>query len=126
SKEHDIIAYSGNFIWYEFHEAMIVISSNDPVTPELQIPVFIGIINDLDDGTTQYFMMYPNPTSNGFTIKSDNDFNTVKVFNQSGRLILEREVHSREINISSNMPIGIYFVEITSDYGQATQKLIVQ
>jgi len=77
-------------------------------------------------------VIYPNPSNGNFTIKfpfSTSGLNTVKVLDQTGKILLQKTVISGVQNISLNQGIasGLYTVQITNSVTGKTenQKLIV-
>ena len=71
------------------------------------------------------FNIYPNPVKNNFTIDlQDNlEFNRASIYNSLGQIIKS----SKELTINtSNLNTGIYFIEIETNKGKTTKKLIVE
>lgn len=71
--------------------------------------------------------IYPNPASEYFTV-STHQKSTLKLFDIKGLLILDLEYNSfsnQKINIS-NLDKGIYIVQLSSEKGRETRKLILQ
>lgn len=68
--------------------------------------------------------MYPNPTNKEFTVRlSENiQFKKLRIYTTLGKYLLESS--KKEVNIES-LSKGLYFVEITTDQGKATKKLLV-
>jgi bacillolysin len=79
----------------------------------------------------QDISVYPNPTSDTFTIRKLASLNLLKaeVFDINGRKLKEADlsemVISRDIDINE-LATGIYFVTVTSEDAKATVKLIKQ
>jgi Flp pilus assembly pilin Flp len=74
--------------------------------------------------TLSKFKIYPNPTNTQFSIqlKEEIQLEKVSIYNQLGQLVSS----STEITINvNNLSEGIYFVEITTDKGTSTKKLII-
>ena len=71
--------------------------------------------------------LFPNPVSENFQIKIQNQrtINKVKVFDFSGRLVKEmKPMHQQENYSLSNLKSGIYLVVIETDFGKFNRKLI--
>ncbi len=90
------------------------------ITPDL-----VGISNTTSNN--QSFMLYPNPTSGNFYVKSNNESLTLMItlFDINGKTVFEKE------NIRANQPVdistlaaGIYTVKFTSEKGTEYTKLI--
>lgn len=72
-----------------------------------------------------YFKIYPNPTKNQFTIQLDDsaELDNVNIYNNLGQLVLT----TKEITIdSSKLTSGLYIVEIETNKGKGTKKLIIE
>ena len=78
------------------------------------------------------FSMYPNPSKGSFTIQFE-DFTSnfaVEVFDTTGKVIYENKYNQNSglqhiVNLE-NVTQGIYFVNIKSDQGMATKKIVIQ
>lgn len=71
--------------------------------------------------------LYPNPVSNGKVyISSKNNLNKeVIIFDVLGKKVLQAQMNSSELNVSS-LPPGIYIIKINEQNATATRKLIVR
>ena len=68
--------------------------------------------------------IYPNPTSNVFTIEMENEVKSIEVFSLQGQKVLTTT--NKNVNVSK-LSKGIYLVRIEDvDDAVATQKLIVE
>lgn len=91
--------------------------------PDLDLALTLTIEEVNNSGK---FGIYPNPTSNTFTVLLPNHISqaTVYVFDVLGNKILEKEINANtEIN-SANYASGIYLVKIKSSTLSQTLKLI--
>lgn len=69
--------------------------------------------------------MYPNPTKNTFKIdlKDTLEFKKVSIYNNLGQFIKS----STKLTINtSDLNSGIYFIEIETNLGKASKKLIIK
>ncbi|WP_347173070.1 T9SS type A sorting domain-containing protein [Polaribacter uvawellassae] len=71
----------------------------------------------------EFTNIYPNPVKDNFTISFSNENSLKKavIYNQQGKKILESK--NKEINIST-FSTGIYFLELETEKGKITKKLI--
>lgn len=74
------------------------------------------------------FRVYPNPSKNDWTIKSENTVITsVDLIDVNGRQVLSSQPNTFEMTIdTSNISQGIYIARISSDKGVETVKLVKQ
>lgn len=71
------------------------------------------------------FILFPNPTSGFFQIKSDQEINSIEVTDVFGRRIFYSEKNQSEINMSNFMN-GIYFVRLIDSKGNSVVKKIIK
>jgi len=78
-----------------------------------------------EDYPYSHFDLFPNPTTDLFTIQLDaaSELETITVYNTLGQI-----VHSTsELVVDiSNLSSGMYYVEVMTNKGKATKKLIIQ
>lgn len=67
------------------------------------------------------FGMHPNPTNNHLTITTEEEIQMVQLFDMSGRNVLS----GTSADLDFNLTAGVYIVKVTTDKGEAVQKLIV-
>lgn len=73
----------------------------------------------------QNILLYPNPTNGLLNIESDYNIELIKIYNAIGQLIILSENPQNTIDLSS-FENGIYFIEIKTESGTKTQKIIKQ
>lgn len=81
----------------------------------------ISIENDKIDSETY---VYPNPVIDVLNIRASNDQNKLILFDLFGNKIVEKQVSSNDILNMSNLPTGIYFVQIENTNGFFSHKII--
>jgi hypothetical protein len=72
------------------------------------------------------FNAYPNPTENGWNIKSMNEaINSIQVYDILGKVVLTMNPNTNEAQIdASGLNTGLYFAKVNSAVGSKTIKLI--
>ncbi len=81
----------------------------------------------LDDANIAYNLaIYPNPTSEFFTIENKEfSLGNIKIFDASGKLIFDKIENQKSLQIDSkNWSDGVYMIEIYSEKGIFHQKII--
>jgi hypothetical protein len=73
--------------------------------------------------------VFPNPASNVFTIKrlTNISLNTARINDINGRLIKQIDLSQMQTSLNvdiSDVASGIYFMEVFSDLGKGTIKLV--
>jgi hypothetical protein len=72
-------------------------------------------------------VLFPNPANTAFTIKSDERIDLVRIFDLSGRLMLEERVAGHSITLNAgNLRTGIYVVQVFSNKQIIHHKLQIQ
>lgn len=109
------------------YNANVIVGANDPDQQWTEIPVqldyFVGINNQISVGV----MTYPNPTSDFVNIVSDNQINSVTIYNLAGQIVMSREVNSDRATINvSNLSAGNYVVEVNVAGSTSRSKLVVK
>jgi hypothetical protein len=79
------------------------------------------------DSAIEGLSFYPNPVSNGkiyITSKSNAD-KQVTIFDVLGKKVLQTQLTSKELNVSTLSP-GVYIIKIEEGDASATRKLIIR
>ncbi|MBN8702099.1 MAG: T9SS type A sorting domain-containing protein [Bacteroidetes bacterium] len=81
-----------------------------------------------NEESTTSVAVYPNPTTEYVTIKGENTENTTAtIYNYSGVAVKTISIAERETTVSvSELPAGMYFVEVVSNGNKEIKKLIKQ
>ena len=74
-----------------------------------------------DDYTYQKVKVYPNPVENMLYIKTSSELKSIKLYNNLGQQILQ---NNNEIINMSNLPKGMYFLQIISSKRTETKRII--
>lgn len=85
----------------------------EPVTGGTVVP---SGIQQLQAGREEVVLLYPNPASDVFNLKSSNAFDHVELYDLNGRLVKEEDTnHSEQATVNTaDLGNGIYFVKIFS------------
>lgn len=69
--------------------------------------------------------VYPNPVVNSFSVQSDVELTSVKVYNVNGKLVLDKPVVDSDAQYSlAGLQNGVYFVEFDSPTGTLYEKIV--
>jgi hypothetical protein len=73
-------------------------------------------------------IVFPNPASDVLFIESNSSkIKTIKVVNVAGNIVLENKVHAEKTQIEiSSFSKGVYFVQVETENGITTKKIIVK
>lgn len=127
--------YGANLTRFRFRAEMDPVGVdffyNDLLIDDINIDVTTGIKLSLSNVNLN---VYPNPTSGLFTLNvNTTDVNEldIKVMNVQGQVVYAKNNFTNIANINEQIDLssnakGIYFVNVTSDKGVVTHKIIVQ
>ncbi len=82
-----------------------------------------GIKNIVSD---KMIYLYPNPITNYFTISGIEGISTIAISDFSGKLLVSKNVSTKEAISVSTLSNGVYLVNIKSNNIRLTEKLIIQ
>lgn len=71
------------------------------------------------------FVLYPNPTSNQFTVSGINDEAVIELYNSLGMKVFEQKIIG-ETRVAPNVSSGIYLAKITSHNKTAVKKVVIR
>jgi len=98
-------------------------SDNGNLSGQVRVYDLSGILSN-NEFVSQNFNIYPNPTSDILNINLENNLvlDHVTIYNNLGQVV--KTVTENVINVSQ-LAKGLYFVEVTTNQGKATKKVIV-
>ena len=97
----------GRGIWDFSYSDLIFISEESPEEFDVQV--------------------YPNPASSFIQVQSNSPFATIRIFNEEGRLVMEKNPAGAQINQIGleHLPKGIYLVECLKGENRKIQKIVL-
>ena len=88
-------------------------------------PVKVEITHMGIDTYTSNINVYPNPATNKIFVQGENIRN-ISLYNTMGQAVLKQAPTSDQTEISvGNIPAGLYFIQIATDKGISTQRIVV-
>ncbi|MCA6363057.1 MAG: T9SS type A sorting domain-containing protein [Bacteroidetes bacterium] len=89
----------------------------------LNASVFVGV----DVVETDYFRTYPNPATTNFIVEPGSGTpSTLRIYTLAGQLLYGQRIQGRSEIEVSDLPGGIYLLELETPDGVARQKLVLQ
>lgn len=85
------------------------------------------VITGLNDISAEDMVVYPNPLAGGNWMLNTTPGligNTVRIYNNEGRLVYESEIRSEQMELEAELARGVYFLKINSGQSNFTRKLI--
>jgi polyhydroxybutyrate depolymerase len=74
-----------------------------------------------------FFSAYPNPSNGSFLLNfKDNSLKEINVFNNLGQLVLSKVSADQNIELNLVNQTGVFLVQVITENGQLTKKIIIQ
>lgn len=78
---------------------------------------------EIEENNTNEFLLYPNPSKNGFSLKGNiSDIQKISVYSISGKLIKQLDGNFNQFITSENWSTGVYIVKIKTADKETTLK----
>ncbi|MFK5854801.1 MAG: T9SS type A sorting domain-containing protein [Bacteroidota bacterium] len=107
------------------YSGKLLIRNNDPSNEQVDVTVLLAVtVGVTENGENEYIAVYPNPASTLLNVKSNGTITNVRLINTIGQVVYSNTT-ATSIDIS-NLDKGIYFVQIDTNNGTTTQKVLVQ
>lgn len=109
------------------YEAAIIIQSNDPEHPEVNVPVTLTIITGTNEMKETSFKTYPNPASDWIQLEFSDDTKLIRVVSQQGQILREfavEELTQERLDLES-FAEGVYQIQLVSNSGSVQNKMII-
>lgn len=110
------------------YDGKLKVRNNDPVNEEVNINVILGVtVGVLENGEQEYVAVYPNPANDYLRIKTNGTLTNVRIMNIVGQTVFNNAAQDSNSTINiSNLESGVYFVQIETELGTSTQKIVVE
>jgi len=98
----------------------------DTATLEFSTPLTESVVLSISENElSKLFQIYPNPTKDilFFDVKNDIQILSISLFNMLGSKIVEINNPTNKLNLS-NINTGVYFINIQTDKGKFTKRLV--
>ncbi|MCD4682614.1 MAG: T9SS type A sorting domain-containing protein, partial [Bacteroidales bacterium] len=106
--------------------AELVVNSNDPEAPQSIVNVNLGVLTGINENEKTAVMLYPNPATNFFNIKSDHEILNVELMNLMGQRILAEQVNAKTHQINtSELQAGIYIIKVDTESGTFSSRISI-
>jgi hypothetical protein len=87
----------------------------------------IEMLTGINEGSFETLSLYPNPAKEEVTISASTLIKQVKITNNMGQLVFDQMVNESVLNVNTvQFQKGVYFVEIFTEKGTSTDKLIIK
>ncbi len=111
------------------YEAVLLIESNDPSNPELEIPVIFVYTVGLEETVPPAFEVYPNPAGSILYVKVHKKAVKLRIINPSGLLVHEWHLTDEKELIleTAGFAAGLYLLQLEDSHGKLyNRRLIIQ
>jgi hypothetical protein len=112
--------------------------SDEPTTREFAdydgvvfAPVYkdgaVGSTLGIESTANSQLVIYPNPARDFIMIRSTEDLQSVKIFNNLGVLVFDKALTTKEIRVSSaSFPAGLYLVQVDSRANRICRSILIE
>ena len=69
------------------------------------------------------FNIYPNPVENQLVISSEENIETISIYNLNGVMVYSGEYNAEGVDVS-NLKTGVYFVNIKTESYDVTRRIV--
>ncbi|MFI5203752.1 MAG: T9SS type A sorting domain-containing protein [Flavobacteriales bacterium] len=91
----------------------------------LNFDILINSVPAIDNIANPIYV-YPNPSSGIFTIQSEKEIGQISVVNLAGEKVYQSQTDDSEFRVDlSDKPKGIYFINVVTDAGSFSKKIIL-
>ena len=104
------------------YEATLIINSNDPENPVIELPITLQVGSTGVVETTNANVIYPNPSNGSVTVEAQG---TLAIYNVAGQLVRIVNLDSEINTIDMNVENGVYFFSIYDNNGNNTVSRVV-
>ncbi len=113
---------------YGTYSCTLVIESNDQDEFWYEIPVTLEYTSTgIDQNSSLSVLTFPNPANDVLNIKTDAVINSVEIISISGKLVKTTVVNQNNAKIDiSNLDKGVYIVNVNTENGKTSTKLIIE
>lgn len=80
--------------------------------------------SDVTDVNEEKVVIFPNPATSAITIEGGEDYNTLFIYDQFGRMLIQRNVNESETVDISELPTGTYLVKLENKDRSYVSKLV--
>jgi hypothetical protein len=93
-------------------------------TKSLITKICLSSVIDNEDQSSK-FILFPNPTEDVINFSTDQNVTTISIYNYVGENIAEyRNLNNSQISFPTNLPVGVYFIEFTTNNGKIVKKVL--
>ncbi|MBI1225379.1 MAG: T9SS type A sorting domain-containing protein [Bacteroidetes bacterium] len=117
----------GNYYYYYFYDWMVQAKSFDCVSDRVPVTVGVSATNEVDSKTGK-LRLAPNPADGQVLVEVIGKADLLQVFDVTGREVYRTELSGNESFelLTQGFPSGIYLVQVQTELGAKTQKLVVR
>jgi hypothetical protein len=106
----------------------INVRNNDPENELVKITVLLNVtVGVLENGEKEFVVVYPNPAKDYLRVGTNGGLKHIRISNTIGQVVFDQNMNQTNATIStSGLQKGVYFVQIDTDHGTTTQKVIIE
>lgn len=114
--------YGAGYVRVYDNNSDIIVSSNGQYGSQFNYFIYADAPSAINENQNAELSIYPNPANSILNIQSNNQIQSVELFNIQGQLVA-KEGNVNQINVS-NLTNGVYMIRIATDNGVKVQKFV--
>jgi hypothetical protein len=87
----------------------------------------VGSTLGIESTANSQLLIYPNPARDFILIRSTEDLQSVKIFNNLGVAVFDKALATKELRVSSaSFPAGLYLVQVDSKANRTCRSILIE
>ena len=114
--------YGAGYVRVYDNNSNIIVSSDGQYGAQFNYYIYADAPSAINENQNDELSIYPNPANSILNIQSNNQIQSVELFNIQGQLVV-KEGNVNQINVS-DLTNGVYMIRIATDNGVKVQKFV--
>jgi hypothetical protein len=116
------VTCDGTLLTVGTYNALLKFLSNDPVNPQVDVPVTFTVAGvGIDEASKLGVMIFPNPAKDVINVTATDKINSISISDFSGKVVYTGAAGSIDI---SGFASGVYFIQTVTTKGTANTKFV--
>ncbi len=112
------------------YAAQLIVRNNDPDNSAVVVNVTANVIVGIDENGNEvkdYVIAYPNPANEYLRVTTNGTMKNIRILNSIGQMVYDSQMNGNEARVNiSDLNTGVYFLQVETDHGVSTQKIIIE
>ncbi|MCF8236109.1 MAG: T9SS type A sorting domain-containing protein [Bacteroidales bacterium] len=110
------------------YSATVQVNSNDNTNHLIEIEATLDVFVGIDEnGENNAVLVYPNPSTSYVNINANHKITDIKMMNYVGQVVYQENIDHENARIqTSDIPAGVYILQINTEAGVSTQQIVIE